>query len=772
MLSNKSLPKDFILIIFYFNIMAVLKFFFYLTAYLLIRLGNFVEFIFKSSLSKALKFFNYIVRILSRIRTYSFSVELPDLPKVRLPKIKWSNFSFKIKHAKKINQKKERKEKKKIEEKTYNYTFFSKLKYFLIGIVFSLFFILIPLIIYVFISDLPTLDKLSVAEIPQTTKLYDRNGELLYEFYANQNRTIVNLNEIPDFLKEATIAIEDQNFYSHPGFDIRGISRAIVSNITKEDLQGGSTITQQLIKSALLTPEPTIIRKAKEVVLAVWTEQNYSKDQILELYFNYVPYGGTAWGIEAASNLYFGKDVSDINLSEAAFLAGLPRAPSIYSPFINSDDVWRKRQWEVLTAMVRDGYITEPEAYDAYRKPLVFNTPQTSIKAPHFVMYLKEKLEEKYGLYEVERGGLRVVTTLDLNIQRYVEEQVKKTVAENGYLGIGNAASVVIDPSNGDILAMVGSKDFFDEEGDGNVNLVTSLRQPGSTIKLITYAAALENGFSEGSLLQDTPVTIKIEGAESYRPVNYDGRYHGMVPLRLALANSYNIPAVRITEKIGPDVIADYGRRMGISSWSSDKPYGLSITLGGNEVTMLDLATAYGVVANDGMKVDPEPVISVKDSMGRVIYEKEVKPSQVIKRSVAFILEDILSDNKARSSAFGSNSPLNIEGRRVSVKTGTTDNKRDNWTVGFTNDYVVATWVGNNDNTPLSPTLASGITGAAPLWRNIMENLVINDNTESIVIPGDVVKKNCFGYDAYFISGTEGSSTCRAFRPSPTPALH
>ncbi len=759
--------------------MAVLKFLFYLIAYFLIRIGLIVDSSIRIIWTTSSKIISFFRKKLAKIKSYSpprFSVALPEFrfPKIsrlKFPKLNTPKFSLKIKPKQKKKPAQTSSDVVRSSTVGYRQTVVSKLKYFLFGAIFSFIFVFIPLASYIFVSDLPTLDALSVSEIPQTTKLYDRNGQLLYEFYASQNRTIVSLDKIPQYLKEATIAIEDQNFYSHPGFDLRGISRAIVANITKDELQGGSTITQQLIKSALLTPEVTITRKAKEVALSLIAEQKYTKDEILELYFNYVPYGGTAWGIEAASEAYFGKDVSQVSLSEAAFLAGLPRAPSIYSPFINSQNTWKKRQWEVLTAMVRDGYISEHDAHEAYQVPLSFKNPQTSIKAPHFVMYVKSELIKRYGIYEVERGGLQIVTSLDLDIQREAELEVEKTVSENAYLGIGNAATVVTDPATGDILAMVGSKDFFDVEEDGNVNLTTALRQPGSTIKLITYTAALENGFSESSILQDTPITIQIPGSESYKPVNYDGKYRGMVPFRLALANSYNIPAVRIAEKLGPDLIAEYGRKMGISSWNNNSHYGLSITLGGNEVTMLDLATAYGTIANYGERIDLDPILEVKDSSGEAVYEKKVSPERVVSQEAAFIIGDILADNQARSRAFGQNSPLNIAGKRVSVKTGTTDNKRDNWTVGFTKDYVVATWVGNNDNTPLSPTLASGITGAAPMWRSIIESLV-KDNQDLIVsIPVGLVSKKCFGYDAYFINGTEEKSTCRMVRPTPTFAV-
>ncbi len=745
--------------------MAVIKFLFYLLAYTLIRVGNFVEKFIELFIDNIKRITLSIHRHSKNILSYSRRLFHFRFPKISYPKFSLPHISF------------PRRQKKQAHIGVNSPRIFSRKRrfvvnffFFFFGIFFSSIFIFLPILGYVFVSDLPSLNKLSVAYIPQTTKLYDRDGGLLYEFYAEENRTLVALSDIPAHLRQATIAIEDQNFYSHPGFDLRGIARAFVSNVTDGEFQGGSTITQQLIKSALLTPDPTITRKTKEVILALWAEQKYDKDEILELYFNYVPYGGTAWGVQAASEVYFGKDVSEVTLPEAAFLAGLPRAPSVYSPFINSENVWKKRQLTVLRAMVRDGYVTQEQAEEAYNQKLAFEAPQTSIKAPHFVMYVKDFLVKKYGLYAVERGGLQITTSLDLDLQQFVEAEVRKTVEENRYLGIGNAASVITDPRNGDILAMVGSRDFFDREHDGNVNITTSLRQPGSTIKLITYTAALENGYTEGSLVQDSPITIKISGKESYKPVNYDGRYHGMVPLRIALANSYNIPAVRIAQKLTPELILEYGQKMGISSWRNDMPYGLSITLGGNEVTMLDLATAYGVIANNGQKAELDPILEVRDSYGKVLKEKDVHPVQVVSEGAAFIVEDILSDNRARSGAFGANSPLYIPDKRVSVKTGTTDNKRDNWTVGFTDNYVVATWVGNNDNTPLSPTLASGITGAAPLWRDVMESLVKDEEEHEVVIPETIIEKRCFGYEAYFLSGTEDKSRCWIPRPSPTPA--
>jgi membrane peptidoglycan carboxypeptidase len=315
---------------------------------------------------------------------------------------------------------------------------------------------------------------------------------------------------------------------------------------------------------------------------------------------------------------------------------------------------------------------------------------------------------------------------------------------------------------------MVGSRDYFDPEHDGNVNVTTSLRQPGSTIKLITYSLALTRGLTEATILDDTPLTIKNPGAPSYSPVNYDGRFHGRIPLRLAFANSYNVPAVRVAQRLGVEDIVEFGKKMGISSWREPENYGVSITLGAAEVSMVELATAYGVVANRGSKVELDPIVSIKDSEGKVVYEKDVKEEQVLDEGIAYIVTDILADNRARSLSFGNNSPLIIPNRKVSVKTGTTDNKRDNWTIGFTPNLLVATWVGNNDNTPLSQALSSGITGAAPMWSRIMNALVLDTVTTDYPMPENIISKQCYGYTAYFVTGTEGKDPCRYKIPTPT----
>ena len=644
-----------------------------------------------------------------------------------------------------------------------------KIKLVTFGAFFAFVFIFLPLLATAFLAELPNPSNLSVNYIPKTTKIYDRKGNLLYEIFANQNRTIVKLSDIPKSVRDATIAIEDKDFYTHPGFDIRGIVRAFLANATRKEFQGGSTITQQLIKSAFFSPEPSLSRKIKEVILAFWTEQIYTKDSILELYLNYVPYGGTAWGIESASEIYFGKTVSDLNLAQSAFLAGLPQAPTVYSPYGDSNTLWKKRQKEVLDAMVRNGYISKKVADDAYKEELVFRKPEIPLRAPHFVMYIRDLLVQKYGINAVERGGLQVKTSLDLQIQNNAQQVVTEEVASSVNLLISNGAALVTNPVNGDILAMVGSKNYFEENFGGNVNITTSLRQPGSTIKLITYSLALSSGFTEATMLDDSPLAIYNAGEAPYVPVNYDGVFHGRVPLRTAFANSYNIPAVRVAQKLGVTNIVNFGREMGISSWQNSNNYGISITLGGGEVTMLDLATAYGTVANKGRRVDLDPLLEVSDSEGHVLYKKRVIPQQVLDAGVAYIVSDILADNKARSLAFGPNSPLAIPNARVSVKTGTTDNKRDNWTVGYAPNILVATWVGNNDNSPMSQSLASGITGAAPIWNKIIASLLPSSSATASALPSNVMRKSCLGQDRLFIKGTENSVVCTFPKISPTP---
>lgn len=660
----------------------------------------------------------------------------------------------------------------KVRPSSYRPSFWYKMKYVVVGFIFSSIFIFAPLASLIFISDLPSLSDLSVNYISKTTKIYDRNGILLYEIYANQNRTVVSLADVPKSLINATVAIEDKDFYNHPGFDLRGMARALVVNIQEKGFQGGSTITQQLIKSAYLTSDPTIIRKVKEIALSFWAERRYSKDHILELYLNYVPYGGTAWGAQSAANVYFGKNVGELDLAESAFLAGLPQSPSSYSPLISNNNLWKARQIEVLNAMKKQGYITAREAKDAREEKLVFSEQRIPLKAPHFVFYVRNLLIQKYGISEVERGGLTVRTTLDLSTQDEAQQIVSDEVDADANLNVGNGAALITNPPTGDILAMVGSRNYYDEEHDGNVNLTIAERQPGSSIKLITYALALSDGYTEATILDDTPLTIAGQnGAPSYTPVNYDGSFHGKVPLRTAFANSYNIPPVRLTQKFGPEAVKNFGIKMGINSWQGISNYGVSITLGGAEAKMTDLATAYGSIANGGKRISLDPILEIKDSAGHLVYRKNSVGPQVVSPGVAYIISDILSDNKARSGAFGPNSALNIPGYKVSVKTGTTDSKRDNWTVGFTPKTLIATWVGNNDNTPMNPSLVSGVTGAAPMWNKLMTMMLEKTGTPSaMTMPDDIIKKYCIGMDRYFVRGTEKSVNCSYAPPVGTPS--
>jgi len=642
-----------------------------------------------------------------------------------------------------------------------------KIKYFTLGTLFSSIFIFVPLLALIFIQDLPNPSILSTVQSPQTTKIFDRNGKLLFQIYAVQNRTYIPLASIPKDFQNATIAIEDKNFYKNPGFDANAIIRAALSDLSGHPLQGGSTITQQLIKSTLLSPERSLKRKVKELILAVWAEKMYSKDKILEMYFNQVPYGGTAWGAEAAAHTYFGKDAKDLDLAQSAFLAGLPKAPSTYSPYGLSPNLWQQRQKEVLNRMQELGFITGDQETQALSENLDFNQQQIPVQSPHFVMFVRDLLTRKYGLEMVEKGGLKVTTTLDLDLEQKAQNIVADEVQKAAILNISNGAALITSPKTGEILAMVGSKDYLDPNG-GAVNLTTALRQPGSSIKVVTYSAALTNGFTAATILDDSPVSFGSPGGTPYIPVNYDGQFHGKISLRIALANSLNVPAVKTLDRIGVSTMIDFAKKMGITTWKNPEDYGLSITLGAAEVKMTDMAQVYGVLANGGQRVDVNPILEISDSQGNIVEKKENKTQNVLDQGVAFIMSNILADNAARAMEFGPNSPLNISNRTVSVKTGTSDSKRDNWTIGYTPSYLVATWVGNNDNSPMSQTLASGITGAAPIWNRIMTMLLEKKSDEKLQTPANIVQKYCIGRNEYFVKGTENSISCGS-SPVPSP---
>lgn len=618
---------------------------------------------------------------------------------------------------------------------------------FLIGVA-ALSFACISYFMFSIVKDLPSPSKLISYDIPQTTKIYDRNGALLYEIFTDQNRTLVKLDRIPETLRRATIAIEDKDFYKHQGINpVGGMLRAAKETLLRKKLQGGSTITQQLVKTALLSNERTVIRKLKEIVLAFWTERLYNKDQILEMYFNQVPYGGTFWGIEAASLNYFGKDVKDLTLAQSALLAGLPAAPSIYSPYGTHPELAFDRQKSVLDRMQEDGVISAEEKQKALEEKIVFKPPRTDIKAPHFVMYVKEKLAEKYGEKMVAQGGLKVTTSLDLPLQEFTQDAVASEIGRLKNLSVGNGAALVVRPPTGEILAMVGSKDYFASDS-GNFNVTTSLRQPGSSIKPLNYAIGIETRkVTAATMFLDTPTCFAVEGQKNYCPVNYDGKFHGPQQLRFALGNSYNIPAVKMMALNGVDHFIASASALGISSFKDPSQYGLSLTLGGGEVTMLDMAKSFGVLANTGVKKELVSILKVEDRNGKILEEytdqnffrETDKPlnypssilingPRVLSGETSFIISHILLDNNARKDMFGSSSMLVIPNKAVSVKTGTTDDKRDNWTIGYTPNFLTVVWVGNNDNSPMNPALTSGVTGAAPIWNTIMKRVLRNQS--------------------------------------------
>jgi penicillin-binding protein 1C len=561
---------------------------------------------------------------------------------------------------------------------------------------------------------------------PVSTKILDRNGKLIYEIYTDKRRSPISLSDLPKHITEATISIEDKNFYSHSGIDILGIIRGLSKTITKGRAEGGSTLTQQLVKNALLSKERTIRRKAQELILTIVVEGVYTKDQILETYLNSIPYGGTTYGIEEASQVYFNKPAKDLDLAQAALLAGLPQRPSTYSPFGAHPELAQIRQEEVLKQMVANKYITQEEADNAAKEELVYASVSPP-QAPHFALWIKEQLADKYGEKVVEQGGLRVYTTLDLDIQNMAQLTVATEVGKLKKQKVGNGAVIVTHPSTGEILAMVGSKDYFATDEDGKVNVILSQRQPGSSIKPLNYALALKDQkITLATAFADVPTCFQVQGQTNYCPVNYDGVFHGLVQARFALGNSYNIPAVKTLAANGIDNFVSFGNQMGISSFTDPSQYGLSLTLGGGEVRPIDMAEAYGVFANSGIKQPLIAVTKVADWKGKVLEETNLQKlkltgSRVMESSVAFLVSHSLLDNNARSAAFGTSSYLNVSGHpEVSVKTGTTNDRRDNWTIGYSANAVVVVWVGNNDNTEMGGAV-SGVSGASPIWNKVIK---------------------------------------------------
>lgn len=574
-------------------------------------------------------------------------------------------------------------------------------------------------------KELPSPKMLTDGVYPESSRIFDRNGVMLYEIYADKRRVPVGLNQIPKSVIEATLAIEDANFWHHPGFDLRGIFRAAYKTLSGKRVEGGSTITQQLVKNALLTPERTIYRKIKEMVLTIATELTYSKEQILEMYLNQTPYGGTMWGIEAAANGIFNKPAKELTVAESALIAGLPGSPTRYSPFAHPEAA-KNRQKLVLARMVETKALTQEQAKKVEAQPLNYYVSKTGIKAPHFVFYVKDQLEEKYGPAKVSQGGLRVKTSLDFKIQQIAEATVSAELAKLSKMRVSNGAAVVTNPNTGEILAMVGSKDYFATDIDGKYNVTTALRQPGSSIKPINYAIAIEMGkITPASIFIDQPTCFKVTGQKPYCPTNYGNRYFGIQSTRNSLANSLNIAAVKTLELVGLKTFIASASAFGINSFTNPDNYGLSLTLGGGEVKMTEMAQAFGVLANGGLRQELVGILEIKDNQGKEVYKFRPEPgNRVISRETSYIMSQILSDDGARSMVFGRGSMLVIKGHpEVSVKTGTTNDMKDNWTIGYTPDLVVTVWVGNNNNTKMGG-LVSGTTGAAPIFNRIMTQLL------------------------------------------------
>lgn len=619
-----------------------------------------------------------------------------------------------------------------------------------------------------FFRDVPSPKILSEGSYAESSQLLDRNGKLIYEIYTDKRRTSVSIKEIPDYLKKATLAIEDANFYKHGGFDFRGILRGLWRTVVERRLQGGSTLTQQLVKNALLSPERTWTRKIKEAVLTIVTEAIYSKEQILEMYFNQTPYGGTLWGVEAAANGIFNKKTKDLDLAESALIAGLPGSPTRYSPFAHPDAA-KARQEMVLKRMKELGYITETEMANASNEVLNYYVNKNEIQAPHFTFYVKELLTEKYGTKMVNEGGLKITTTLDLDLQNYVQEIVATEMAKLKKMNVSNAAVLITEPKTGEILTMIGSKDYFANDIEGKFNITTASRQPGSSIKPLNYAVGIETGkVTAASIFIDEPTCFNVTGQKPYCPTNYGGAYHGVQTLRNSLGNSLNIPAVKMLKLNGLETFVASASAMGLTTYKDPSAYGLSLTLGGGEVMMTDMNVAFGVFANMGLKQKLIPILKVVDRHGKTLEELNYVPGdRVLSKETSFIISNILSDDGARSMVFGAGSLLNIKGHpEVSVKTGTTNDLRDNWTIGFTPDYVTSVWVGNNNNSKMGGVV-SGTTGAAPIWNKVMTYILKDKTVKKPSVPASVVKmavcnltgqlipdEGCDSHYEYFLQGS------------------
>lgn len=589
--------------------------------------------------------------------------------------------------------------------------------------------------IWISTIQLPDFNNFENRYVANSTKIYDRTGKIvLYNIHDNIKRTEIPFSEMGTYIKQATISIEDSHFYEHYGFRPTSFIRAVIANITSGGYsQGGSTIDQQVVKNALLSREKTINRKLKEIILSLKLDHEVPKDTILQIYLNESPYGGTIYGVEEASLTYFNKHVKDITLTEAAYLAALPQSPTYYSPYGKHVDLLEKRKNLVLERMFDLGYISK-EQKDASQKETVYfeKDLSNSGKALHFVMYVREYLEQKYGDDVVQNGGLKVITTIDYDLQKKLEDIVKEGALENEKkFNAKNAALVAIDPRTGQITAMVGSRDFFDTEIPGQFNITTASRQPGSSIKPIVYSAAFTLGYTPETILFDVstqfsslcdaygnPLKPTTSKSVCYMPEDYDGKFRGPISLRDALAQSLNIPAVKLLYLTGLNNAVSLAQEMGLSTITDPARYGLSMVLGGGEVTLLELTNAYGVFANNGIYNKPQGILEVRDVDNTILEKFSSQEKEVLSESVTALISSILSDQVAKIPAYGVNSPLSFGDRPVATKTGTTNDYRDVWVIGYTPSVVVGMWGGNNDNTPIDKKVAGLVL--APIWHKAM----------------------------------------------------
>ncbi|MFA4937068.1 MAG: PBP1A family penicillin-binding protein [Patescibacteria group bacterium] len=580
--------------------------------------------------------------------------------------------------------------------------------------------------------DLPTPEGIAHRIIPQSTKIYDRTGQIvLYDIHGEERRTSVELNDIPDYLKQATLTAEDRNFYNHKGFRFTSMVRSLLVNILSGSLsQGGSTITQQFIKNAIVGGEKKYTRKIKEVILAYQIERKFSKDEILKLYFNEIPYGSNAYGAEAAAQMFFGKSVRDLNLAESALLAAIPKAPSYYSPWGTHKDELLARQQYIIDEMVSLNYITADTAQVAKDYKLQFVSKTENIIAPHFIFFIKEQVAAKYGERTVEQGGLKIITTLDIEAQKNAETAIAESAEKNNSYQASNAALVALDPKSGQILAMVGSRDFFDDSISGQVNVVTRPRQPGSSFKPFVYAAALAKGYTPDTILFDVVTTFKTE-TKDYEPHNYDDREHGPVSLKTALAGSLNIPAVKLLYLVGIDNILDLASQLGYTTLKDRSRFGLSLVLGGAEIKLIEHTNAYASLAREGNFLPTTGILKIEDSTGKTLEEyQQPVAKKILAEQTARQITNILSDNSAREYIFGANNYLTLPARPVVAKTGTTNDYRDAWTLGYTPSLVAGVWVGNSDNSEMKRG-ADGSVLAAPIWQSFMTKTLVNKPAEN-----------------------------------------